>query len=230
MHILHFDASRLNPQTLRRFADALVSPIVHSLRAGGTLRRCARPVFNQRAVYNGWKRTHAIKCHVVTTPDGLHVHVFGPVDGRLQDSTVYSMSGLADCLTAHSWDIDGTPMVIYGDPAYETSHLILPFPTLNITPEERQWNRRMSTCREAVEWSFGSVTKLWTALDFQRQNKALKSAVGLNYPVATLLHCYIMRTASSTQMRSHSTSSVDPLLLLNIFMGSRWGLLGVVST
>ena len=44
----------------------------------------------------------------------------------------------------------------------------------------------MSTCRAAVEWSFGSVTKLWTALDFQ--NKALQSAVGLNYLVATLLH------------------------------------------
>jgi hypothetical protein len=95
----------------------------------GTLRKIARPSQNQRIVYNGWKRYHALKFHTIITPDGLHAHVWGPVEGRLVDQTLYAESGLANILREHSHDTNGIPLQIYGDPAYGLSeHLISPFP------------------------------------------------------------------------------------------------------
>ncbi|KAF8600003.1 hypothetical protein BDV93DRAFT_419038, partial [Ceratobasidium sp. AG-I] len=121
-HILYFDHYRLNPVKLAEYASA-----VHHKGAAlpnawgfvdGTLRRTARPVRNQRIVYNGWKRIHALKFHSVVTPDGLHSHLFGPIEGRRHDETVYKQSNLDHLLHTYSHAPNGLPLVIYGDPAY----------------------------------------------------------------------------------------------------------------
>ena len=121
-------------------------------------------------------------------PDGLIAHVFGPIEGRLHDETVYQMSGLPQLLDEHSWDPLGQPLVIYGDPAYGlSSHLISPFSTVNIEPEQECFNREMSRVRQAVEWGFGAVIRLWAYLDFPQGKGVLKTAIGLHYLVAVLL-------------------------------------------
>ena len=56
----------------------------------------------QRACYSGHKRKHALKFQNLLTPDGLFFHLFGPVEGRRHDMTLYHESGmdatLADAL------------------------------------------------------------------------------------------------------------------------------------
>ena len=56
----------------------------------GTLIDIARPKANkrQRVVYNGHKRKHALKYQAVNTPDGLILHVCGPIEGRRHDLTL----------------------------------------------------------------------------------------------------------------------------------------------
>ena len=48
----------------------------------GTVRPICRPGINQRVVYNGHKRVHALKFQSVALPSGIIANVFGPV-GKL---------------------------------------------------------------------------------------------------------------------------------------------------
>ena len=45
----------------------------------GTVRPIYRPQDNQRVVYNGHKRVHAIKFQSLTVPSGMIAQIYGPV-------------------------------------------------------------------------------------------------------------------------------------------------------
>ena len=73
----------LNPVKLEQYAEAI------SLKGAalnncfgfidGTVRPICRPGKNQRLVYNGHKRVHALKFQSVTLPSGIIAQIFGPV-------------------------------------------------------------------------------------------------------------------------------------------------------
>ena len=71
----------LDGQRHRRFVD-------------GTVRPICRPGKNQRVVYNGCKRVHALKFQSAVAPNGLIANLYGPVEGRRHNSAVLAMSGL----------------------------------------------------------------------------------------------------------------------------------------
>ena len=78
----------------------------------------ARPTGRgQRATYSGHKRRYAIKIQTVTTPDGLILHIAGPIDGRRHDTTLFRRSGIESDLQ-RTMVIADTQYYIYGDPAY----------------------------------------------------------------------------------------------------------------
>ena len=73
----------LNPPLIATYADA-----VHSKGAvldncfgfiDGTVRSISRPMSNQRVVYNGHKRVHALKFQAVSLSNGLIANNYGPV-------------------------------------------------------------------------------------------------------------------------------------------------------
>ena len=164
----------LSPANLEKYADA-----VHSKGAAlqncwgfidGTVRPICRPSRNQRLVYNGHKRVHAIKFQSVVTPNGLIAHLFGPVEGRRHDSGLLAMSGLLDQLEQHSFSQDRHPLCIYGDPAYpQRVHLKCPIIRRGaLTDEELAFNSSMSKVRVAVEWVFGDVINYFKFVDFKK--------------------------------------------------------------
>ncbi|KIO20073.1 hypothetical protein M407DRAFT_81945, partial [Tulasnella calospora MUT 4182] len=191
-HLLRFDPTRLTPKKLQEYATAISTKCGFEVPVwgfiDGTLRKVARPIQNQRILYNGWKRIHALKWHSVITPDGLHSHVFGPVEGRRHDETLYKESGLAAILDEYSWDPERNPLAIYGDPAYGLGpHLLSPFKGAYLSDTEQAFNSRMSKVREAVEWGFGDAVRQFAFLDFSKNLKVLLQPVGLLYSVALLL-------------------------------------------
>ena len=106
----------LSPQSLQVYADA-----IHNNCWGfidGTVRPICQPKENQRMVYNGHKRVHALKFQSIVTPNGLIANLFGPVEGRRHDSGMLAMSGLLLQLQQMSFSPAGQAMCIYGDPAY----------------------------------------------------------------------------------------------------------------
>ncbi|KAF7312656.1 hypothetical protein MIND_00279800 [Mycena indigotica] len=191
-HVLRFDPNRLTREKLAYFGT-----VIHNKGAptdqvvgfiDGTIRRIARPVRNQRLVYNGWKRTHCLKYHAIVTPDGLISHIFGPVEGRRHDETLYQQSGIAPILEKHLWSPDGRRLCIYGDPAYGVSgHVLSPYKGTNLTSAESRFNAKMSRCRESVEWGFKEITKQFPYLDVVQNQRLLLSPCGLYYLVAVLL-------------------------------------------
>lgn len=194
-HLLVFDAERLTPERLVSYTQIIRgrgAPL-HTCFGfiDGTIRPVARPTWGQEAIYNGWKRVHCLKYQALVCPDGIIPHLYGPVEGRLHDLTVYNESRLSQILEQHANAPDGTPLQIYGDSAYIgalSDHLITPYRGAALEQNERDWNKAMSKIRIIVEWSFKEVLQRSTFLDFSRTQHVLSSPIGLQYPIAVILH------------------------------------------
>ena len=77
----------LGPQQLEEYANS-ISDCGAALDncfgfIDGTVRPVCRPGENQRTVYNGHKRVHALKYQSVTLPSGMIAQMYGPV-GKFQ--------------------------------------------------------------------------------------------------------------------------------------------------
>ena len=73
---------------------------------------------NQRVVYKGHKRVHALKFQAVAVPSGLIANFYGPLEGRRQETAILAMSGLLPQLEQYSVSPTVDILCIYGDPAY----------------------------------------------------------------------------------------------------------------
>ena len=182
----------LNPRALEHYAQSIHSrgaPLENCFGfVDGSLCKIARPKNNQREVYNGHKRVHALKFQSVVLPNGLIANLNGPYEGRRHDATMLNESGLLRDLQAVAWANDGTPLCLYGDPAYPLGiHLQAPFRNVHITPQMARFNERMSEVRVAVEWMFGCVSNYYKFIEFQKQLQIGLSPVGKLYLVCGIL-------------------------------------------
>ena len=74
--------------------------------------------------------------------NGLIANLYGPVEGKRHDSGLLADSGLLSDLSRYSFAPDGTPLCIYGDPAYPLRvHLQGPFKGAALTPLEQHFNK-----------------------------------------------------------------------------------------
>ncbi len=191
-HLLHWDPMRLTPAVLSEFCHK-ISQKGAPLDAcfgfiDGTVRQICRPSRNQRLCYNGHKRKHALKFQSVTTPDGLIIHLFGPIEGRYHDVRLLRESGLGDTMIQHARDQSNRQLCVYGDPAYGvTSWLVSPFKGSKLTPQQEQFNSSMSAVRGTVEWGFQRIVTLWAFLDFAKNQKIYLQRVGMFYQFCTLM-------------------------------------------
>ena len=73
----------LNPPALQIYAQVISqrgSPLQNCFGfVDGTVRPIARPDNNQRIVYNGHKRVHALKFQSLALPNGIIGKLYGPV-------------------------------------------------------------------------------------------------------------------------------------------------------
>ena len=92
------------------------------------VRPLCRPSRNQRIVYNGHKRVHALKFQSVVAPNGLIATLYRPIEGRRHGAAMLAMSGLMSEVEQYSFAPDREALCIYGDPAYtHRIHLQCPF-------------------------------------------------------------------------------------------------------
>ena len=181
----------------------------------GTVRPVCRPGVNQRVLYNGHKKVHAIKFQSVVTPNGMIANLFGPLEGRRHDSALLARSGLLQDLQQHSIAPNGDLLCIYGDPAYPLrQQLQRSFGGAHLTPDQRQYNQAMSSVRVSVEWVFGDIVNYFKFLDFKKNLKIQLSAVGKMYIV-----CSLLQNARSCFYGSMTSNFFDcePPLLSNYF-------------
>ncbi len=154
----------------------------------GTLRAICRPDQHQKEYYSGHKRFHALKYQGVTTPDGLIASLHGPFEGKRHDAGVYARSGLRAQLHQHMNFPGGGAYALFGDSAYPLSlYLQKGFQGIDLTHEQQAFNTRMSSVRQAAEWTFGEINTLWAYVDMRRQQKVGLQPVGMYYRAAALL-------------------------------------------
>ncbi|CAH3020793.1 unnamed protein product, partial [Porites evermanni] len=188
--------------------------LAEALRLPGRFR-CSQgtlPDENQRIVYNGHKRVHALKFQSVAVPNGLIANLFGPVEGRRHDAGMLDESGLLTDLQRHCHTPHGDQLCIYGDPAYPLRpELMCPFREGDygrpLTPRMLAFNTAMSSVRVSVEWLFGDITNYFRFIDFKKNLRIGMSAVGKQYII-----CALMRNAL-TCLYGNNTSQffgVDP--------------------
>ena len=185
------DQDWLSPANLKLFADAVYengAPLDNCWGfVDGTLRGTTRPGKDQRHMYSGHKRKHGFKYQAVTTPNGLIANLFGPIEGCRHDSFMLYQSELLEKLNTHSFAPDGSPLCIYGDPAYPFSlHLQTGFknPT---NDQELIFNQKMSGARVTVEWGFGEVIERFRFTDFTKMQKLGLNSVAKQYVVSAIL-------------------------------------------
>ena len=220
-HLLtSFNQNWLSPANLEMYARVISqkgSPIQNCWGfIDGTVRPCCRPIVNQRVVYNGHKRTHAIKFQAVTAPNGLVANLFGPVEVCRHDSGILAMSNLLPLLAQHSVDSNGNILCIYGDAAYPLrAQLQCPFLGANLTPHQQAYNSAMSRLRVSVEWVFGDVATYFKTIDFKKNLKLGMSPIGKMYAVSVILQ------NAHTILYGNVTSSyydLDPPTLAQYFI------------
>ncbi|KAG2835658.1 hypothetical protein PC111_g5334 [Phytophthora cactorum] len=87
----------------------------------------------------------------VCAPDGLCISNFGPVEGRLHDSTMLRESKLPPYLASHPM-VQRLGMVIYGGPAYGVDELLCrPFHNAVERSSEKRFNEIMSKNRVSIK-------------------------------------------------------------------------------
>ena len=164
------------------------------------MRPICRPTSNQRLVFNGHKRTHAIRFQSIVTPNGLVANMYGPIEGRRHDAGLLRESNIMEQLERYMTSPAGDIYVIYGDPAYPlTSHIVTPFKGTVISAQQARFNKRMSTVRTCVENTIWLELSLFAFLDYKKNLKLHLQPVGKYYLVGTILvNCHTCLYGSET--------------------------------
>lgn len=163
---------------------------------GFTIRRSCPQAEWEKEEYRRNTHLKNYKYQAVKSPDGLIYHLFGPEDGSPR--TLLRESRLLDRCE------DNAPSYyMYGNSDYSiTENLITAYGSLNITEDQKMFNRAMRSCHECVEWGFADVLRLWTALDFKTTQQLFGDVdVGSHYRVAVLLtnfHICLYGSSTST--------------------------------
>lgn len=154
----------------------------------GTVRPCCRPGMYQEILFSGHKRVHCIKFQSIMCPNGLHAHLFGPIEGRRHDARMLAESQILQAMNNWPMNAQGEPFAVYGDQGYPIrAQLISPFRGAGLTPEQQWFNSTMSKFRQCVEWGFNEIVKNFAFVDFTKNQKILLQPIGKFYIVCTIL-------------------------------------------
>ena len=179
MHLLDdFNMPILNSDLLEKYCTVIVrkgSALQNCFGfIDGTVRAISRPGVNQKTVYNGHKKVHALKFQSVVLPNGIIAHMYGPVKGKRHECSMLRMSDLLTKLSLNAWDTNGNPLCLYGDLAYPLRiHFQCPFRNIRLTEEQQNFNKSMSQERVAAEWLFGDISNGGPSLTLRKILKSI---------------------------------------------------------
>jgi hypothetical protein len=148
--------------------NSIIKDLIHN---AGTI---CRPSINQEEYFSGHKRHHCVKYQSVLCPDGIIASLMGPYPGRRHDAGIFRESNLYNQLEQRARFAENEKYVLYGDPAYSIQELLLcPFPGRRLAIEQQNFNTRMSSMRQAVEWAFGKIISDFAFLDFKKKSETI---------------------------------------------------------
>ncbi|BET00689.1 Hypothetical protein NTJ_13505 [Nesidiocoris tenuis] len=202
-HLLDSLPAYINAGKLQYFAKAIHekgAPLENCWGfIDGTARQMCRPSVDQENYFSGHKRYHCLKYQGILTPDGIIVSLKGSFPGRRHDAGIWVETRMEHTLRELCAAV-GTKYVLYGDPAYPISDvLISPFVASSTAQNAAHFNEMMASVRQAVEWGFGKVTREFAFVDFSKNQKLLLQDLEGMYKLATILtNCHSILYGSQT--------------------------------
>jgi hypothetical protein len=129
-------------------------------------------------------------------------NLFGPIEGRRHDSFMLAESKLLPQLELLNHTRGGPAYYLYGDSGYPIrTCLISPFRG-RMTEDQARFNSSMTKVRVSVEWGFGKMLSQFAFLDYKKNLKLYKQAIGKTYAVAAILanvHTCLYGSQTSTK-------------------------------
>ena len=124
-------------------------------------------------------------------------------------------SNLYNQLAQYSRKENGEPLCIYGGPIYPLRpQLQGPFKNQNLTPQQADFNKSMSTVRTSIEWAFREILNyFFFFVDYKKKLKFELSAVGKMYCVFVFL-----TNAHTCFYRSSDFFDIEPPTLEEYFI------------
>ena len=120
------------------------------------------------------KKNNSLKYREVCAPDGLIVHVFGPMEGRRHDWTLFARRELDEQLS-FILVVEGKQYYLYADNGYsERIYLQVRFQGDNLPDAQRAHDTAISLARVTVEWIFKEINLYWTTVDFIKRKMRVK--------------------------------------------------------
>ena len=98
-------------------------------------------------------------------------------------------------------------------------HLLCPFGAANLTPEQRAFNKDMSSVWQCVEWGFCKVVQLFVFVDFKKNVKLFLQPVDRYYFLAHFFtNCHTCLCGSQTSaFFGLNTPTLDEYLSPKLF-------------
>lgn len=167
----------------------------------GTVKRICRPSgdSHQRAMLNGHKRYHALTFQSLLAPSGIIGGFAGPNIGSAHDSPSLRLSETWEKFTS----CVPSRFRVYGDSAYRLGPRLI-----KAIDGENQavLNTAMSSLRQSVEWPFGHMYILFSAMNHWSALKIRKSHIGKKFVVVCLLYnCYVSLYGNIVSRHFHCT-------------------------
>lgn len=128
-----------------------------------------------------------MKYQVVSTPNGLMLHVAGPIEGRRHDWALYVHSDVKVNLLV-VLEVENVKYRIYGDSIYNQRwYMEVLFQGALLSVAQAAFNAAMSRVRITVYWIFKEVKMCFTTVDYKSKMKVNESSMGLLYLPSMLL-------------------------------------------
>jgi len=141
----------------------------------------------QALYYSGYIRATSNKIVAAMCPQGLYVVASGVAQGRRHDMAVAALSNLYPKLVRKTQFAQFQGKV-YGDTAFRRRvPVFTPFNPSN-TDRKRLWNKKMSSVRISVEWSFRLVRAIWPSNSYAGRHKIMQGNKG-NLPGKNFYNC-----------------------------------------
>lgn len=142
----------------------------------------------QHVCYKGHEKDHGIKFQGIITPDGLIVHLAGPMAGMSHDWILYLESSvhemLSECLL-----VNGIQYFIYGDAAYhESTVLYKPIKGGGLSSAQKAFNTALARARTPVEWAFRQIKSMWAIVGYNQKRNIRQRPIMYIVHAEALLH------------------------------------------
>ncbi len=137
---------------------------------------------------------------VVSAPDGLALHFYGPMEERRHDVHMLAVSGLESQLQS-KLHVNGMQFCLYADSAYTLrEYLLVGTRGSSMSGEETVMNRDLSRASVVVEWFFRDVKKYFAHVKTVHKMAASRFPVSLWYECSAVLwnfRCCLYRSPTA---------------------------------